>query len=320
MEKINRNNIPENLYTITQLKKQGLRPLEKEPQYYTYNQYGKMYYLYDINKTRKIKKRILTEKQLIALAEGRRLRKVCKICSKEFNYINELDSYKVCFECNYKCDYFFQEYKEIDNIKLFKDLLDKKDKYIILDAETTGLNEYDQVIELSIIDLDGNVLFNSLFNPTIEVSKDAENINGLNKKFLSKEPKWNEKWEEIKSILKDRISLIYNSSFDYRLIKQTCNSFNVEFLDFDVKCIMRLYSEYIGSERWVSLEKAYQYEVGDIVQGHRSLADCRMCLEIIKAIAERKIFIDEHIKDIAYAVIKLRGELKYYQNIFENLV
>lgn len=316
MEKINRNDIPENLYSITQLRKRGLKPSTKEPKYFTYNQYGKMYYLYDIAETIKIKKRNLTEKQLKALAEGRKLRRVCKVCNKEFKFVDELDSYKVCYKCNNTYDIFLQECKEISNIKLFKDLLDKKDRYAILDTETTGLESNDQVIELSIIDLDGNVLFDSLFNPTIEVSAGAKNVHGLSNKVLLNEPIWSEKWEEIKSILKDKVILAYNSSFDYRLIKQTCDAFNIEFIDFNTKCLMRLYSEYIEYDRWISLQKAYEMEVGDIIQTHRALGDCRMCLEIIKSIANRTVEVNNNTKDIVYKVLELRGDLKCYKNMF----
>jgi len=38
---------------------------------------------------------------------------------------------------------------------------------IFLDTETTGVGLYDLVIEVGIVDLDGNVLFNSLINPDI---------------------------------------------------------------------------------------------------------------------------------------------------------
>lgn len=316
LEKINRNNIPKNLYSITQLKEQGLKPLSKEAKYYTYNQYGKMYYLYDINETKKIKKRTLTEKQLKALEEGRRLRKVCKICNEEFNYVDELDGYKVCHKCNHIYNRFFQEYKEIRNIKLFTNFLENKDKYIILDTETTGIESNDQIIELSIIDLDGNILFDSLFKPSIEVSRNAESVHGLSNKILSNAPIWSEKWEEIKFILKDKIALIYNSPFDYNLIKQTCDAFNVEFVDFNVECLMRLYSDYIDSKRWVSLQRAYESEVGDITQSHRALGDCKMCLELINSIANRTVTIDKNIKDTAYNIVELRGELKYYENMF----
>lgn len=316
LEKINRNNIPENLYSITQLKERGLKPLTKEPKFYTYNQYGKMYYLYDIAETKKIKKRTLTEKQLQALAEGRRLRKVCKICNKEFKFIDELDNFKVCHKCNNIYDRFFQEYKEISNIGLFKNLLDNKDKYIILDTETTGLGDHDQIIELTIIDMNGNILFDSLFNPSIEVSEGAENVHGLTNDMLSNKPIWIDKWDEIKSILKDKVALIYNSSFDYRLMKQTCRAFNVEFVPFKTKCLMNLYSDYIEYDRWISLEKAYMTEVGDITQSHRSRGDCGLCLELIESISNRKVTIDTRIKDIAYKIVELRGDLKYYENMF----
>lgn len=315
MEKINRNNIPEDLYTITQLKKQGLKPIEKEPKYFTHNQYGKVYYLYNINETKEIKKRLPTEKQLEALTNGRRLRKVCKVCNIEYRYITDLDNHKICYKCNEYCNMFFQQYVETTNIKLFKDLLDHKDTYIILDTETTGLEDYDQVIELSIIDLDGNVLFDSLFKPSIDVSKGAENIHGLDNKVLSNQPIWSNKWNEIKSILKDKTVLIYNSSFDYDLIRQTCKAFKVEFTHFDTKCLMNLYSEYIDSKRWVSLENAYLTEVGDIKQSHRALSDCIMCIELIKTIAARPHIIDSNLKEIASKVLKLNGKLKQYAAI-----
>lgn len=317
MEKINRNNIPDNFYSITQLKEVGLRPVDKTPKYFTYNQHGKLYYLYDITETIKVKKRIPTEKQLKALEEGRRLRKVCKICSNELNYIHELDSYKICYRCNNTCDRFLQEYREIYNIRLFKRFLDNKNKYVILDTETTGLEEYDQVIELSIIDLAGITLFDSKFNPTIKVSKGAENIHGLSNEILSSESIWIDKWEEIKAILKDKTVLIYNSSFDCRLIKQTCRAFDVEYTQLNTECIMKLYSEYIDYNRWVSLENAYGVEVGDIVQSHRALSDCHMVLELIKSIANRKQIIDKDIKDTAYKVLELKGTLKIHEDMFK---
>ena len=50
---------------------------------------------------------------------------------------------------------------------------------LILDTETTGLGDEDEVIQLGIVDLEEWVLFNSLFRPTIEVSPGALAVHGI---------------------------------------------------------------------------------------------------------------------------------------------
>ena len=42
-----------------------------------------------------------------------------------------------------------------------------KNKYIIIDTETTGFHPYDgdELLQVSIIDTDGNVLFDEYFKP-----------------------------------------------------------------------------------------------------------------------------------------------------------
>ena len=54
-------------------------------------------------------------------------------------------------------------------------------KKVILDFETTGLNaEYDEILQVSAIDQDGNVLINEYCKPkNINSWEDAEEIHGI---------------------------------------------------------------------------------------------------------------------------------------------
>lgn len=88
-----------------------------------------------------------------------------------------------------------------------------KDRYVILDTETTGLDSDAEVIELSIIDMDENILFNSLIKPLNTVSAEASAIHGITDDMLAGAPAWPTVWQKIKSVLRCKTLLIYNDQF-----------------------------------------------------------------------------------------------------------
>jgi hypothetical protein len=50
---------------------------------------------------------------------------------------------------------------------------------LILDTETTGLEAHDEVIQLAIVDMRGNVILQSLVRPTVPVGTEARTIHGI---------------------------------------------------------------------------------------------------------------------------------------------
>ena len=52
-----------------------------------------------------------------------------------------------------------------------KHVIDNPGKYLFLDTETTGL--YGEIIELSIVGIDGNVLFDKLLRPKCRIEEGA---------------------------------------------------------------------------------------------------------------------------------------------------
>lgn len=82
-----------------------------------------------------------------------------------------------------------------------------ENKYIVLDTETTGLNAAeDELLQVSIIDNEGTVLFDSYIRPTQHTEwAEAERVNHITPEMVADAPTIAEVMPEINDILKDMI-------------------------------------------------------------------------------------------------------------------
>lgn len=160
---------------------------------------------------------------------------------------------------------------------------------VILDTETTGL--YDaEIVEVAVIDLDGDVVFHSLVKPVHEIPESATAVHGITNEMVKDAPSWLEVWEKLFALIEDRLVLIYNAEFDTRLMIESFEAHldddsdelyeyvdQVNRLTVDVECVMQTYANLIDSPRWVKLAEAAGREIA-----HRALDDCRACLDVVK--------------------------------------
>ena len=158
---------------------------------------------------------------------------------------------------------------------------------IILDTETTGLDSYiDEILQLSIIDEQGNVLFNERFKPIIATEwKAAERVNGISPQMVADCEDIYHYFGEIQQILYDADTIIgYNTDFDLSFL-QSCDFRLYE--DIETIDVMKMFapiygewSEYNQDYKWQKLTTCaayYNYNWG-IDAAHDSLADCRATL------------------------------------------
>lgn len=149
---------------------------------------------------------------------------------------------------------------------------------VILDTETTGMDGAAQIIQLGIIDMQGNTLFDSLLRPTVDIQPGAAAVHRMTEHHLTNSPTICDVIEQIREIMFRRKVIIYNASFDSRILRQTLEAFKLDtdwLEQVNYQCAMQIYSDHIGVRKWQKLEG------GD----HTALGDCLAVLKLLRRMA-----------------------------------
>lgn len=171
----------------------------------------------------------------------------------------------------------------------------------ILDTETTGLWESAEIVEISIIDHQGHVVFDSLVKPQRPIPADATAIHGITNDMVATAPTWAEIHDTVCQIVSSKPLVIYNAEYDMRLMSQTARRYGLPPVEADAHCAMLAYAEFWGEwndsrgeYRWQKLTAAAQQQAVTVEgQAHRALADVRMTLGVMQAMA-REESVCEH--------------------------
>lgn len=153
---------------------------------------------------------------------------------------------------------------------------------VILDTETTGLDGKAQIVQLSILSVTGDTLFDSLVKPTVPISPSAWEVHGIGLSDLHNAPRMPDIVNQVRDILSPVPVIIYNAPFDLRILNQSLRAYSLPtdwVHTLDSHCAMRQYSAYKDADKWVKLP------AGD----HSALGDCRATLKIILEMAQAGI-------------------------------
>jgi DNA polymerase III subunit epsilon len=176
-------------------------------------------------------------------------------------------------------------------VEMARKLLKKNPVY--LDTETTGLDNKAEIIEVSIVDHDDQVLLEQLFKPLRSIPADSAKIHGITDQDVQDKPDWKSMWPEIYALLKDRIIGMYNAEFDLRMFDQTNRLHNIKAAPFKGFDVMKLYAQYNGD--WVASRRSYRYiklvDAGAacgiaIPNSHRTTDDTRLTRALTHYIAD----------------------------------
>lgn len=285
--------VPDNLKTKTGLGKIGLKLADGQQRVAvkTHWHYSTPDYdLYEVSQAIPIAPP--TPAQLAAMEKARKqanLNSTCAQCGDPFQFVGS--RYKIdhgdgegayiCFLCrDRRC--------AVAWAKSFLGL----PSAIILDTETTGLDDQAQIVDIAIINVAGEVLFNSLVKPTIPIPQQASRIHGITDQDVATAPAWPDIHTDIADILATAPTIaIYNAEYDARLIRQTIAAHKMEepeqitTLDTVIRCAMHIYASWYG--QWSDYHRSYRWQKlkdGD----HRALGDCLATLDCIKQIAANR--------------------------------
>jgi DNA polymerase III epsilon subunit-like protein len=296
MEYFNSTNpAPLHLMTKTQGKEQGLT-LKKnaQPVGYRVNQWSKEeYYLYPPEAFQP--KRAPTEKQLAALAAGRELLG-SSACNTEGCTNRCYDDWQTGRRSRY-CDDCQGRKRKSNAADTARAWLDADP--VILDSETTGLDDNAEIVELALIDAQGNTLIDTLIKPIDPIPQEVIDIHGITNEMVADAPTFAEVIPDLLRHAEGRPIVVYNSEYDNRLIKQSAVKAGMpseelwHLIDSQSNhCLMKLYARYYGTPgrhggyKWYKLHLAAGHCGIDSTGAHRARADCVMTLGILKALAE----------------------------------
>jgi DNA polymerase-3 subunit epsilon len=195
--------------------------------------------------------------------------------------------------------------KREDAIRYAKTLMEKKAGCII-DTETTGLDGEARICDIAIIDMDGNVLIDTLVNPGIPIPEKLTLIHGITDEMVKDAPMWPEIIDQVQDVLiKYQPIVIYNADYDLRMLRQHSEIYGMDILKKEGRkslltlqyhCAMKLYSTFVGEMnpkrgtlKWHKLQDAATQCNVEVSTAHRALADCITTLGVIKFMAEQPV-------------------------------
>lgn len=157
---------------------------------------------------------------------------------------------------------------------------------IVIDTETTGLDaDTDELLQVSIIDSQGNTLFNSYIKPLFTENWDeAMAVNHITPEMVANAPNIIEVKQEINKIINSANVIVgYNILFDLEFLA----AFGIENSKATVIDVMQDFADIYGEwsdkygcnkcQKLTKCAEYYGYDWGTDI-AHDSLADCRATL------------------------------------------
>ncbi|GGX36467.1 3'-5' exonuclease [Streptomyces chryseus] len=207
---------------------------------------------------------------------------------------------------------------------------------VVLDSETTGLDEDARVVELAVLNSRGEVLLDTLLDPGVPVPDDAAEIHGITSAALVGAPTFSDVLVQLTGLLDGKRCLIYNRGYDVGRLR---HELTLHYLDgaareaaaeaeaagtvpedvreralvwarkqaaawLDVMTfedVMIPYSDWVGdwSEYWGN--NRWQPLDG----GHRAAEDCRAVLRCLESMG--RAYADEYAMAAAGPAARARG-------------
>ena len=156
---------------------------------------------------------------------------------------------------------------------------------LIIDTETTGLDESAEIVEIAIIDAAATFEFVAMIKPERPIPERVTQIHGITNAMVEPMPSAAMLWPIVRGVIADRHLLAYNSAFDAQMMEQ---SFGLEaFREWD--CLMHMFLTFEGLQwRGIKLDIVCG-KLGIEAGGHRALPDAKAAREVLRWLARQEV-------------------------------
>lgn len=160
---------------------------------------------------------------------------------------------------------------------------------LFLDTETTGLGRHDEIIDIALVDIDENVIYQSFVKPNKPIPKSVTDLNGITNDMVADAPSLKDIYQHINDLCRDKTVVMYDADFCIRMMKQSLSSIDCPNINYF--CLMKEYSEHWGkydghqqSYKWQKLISActqQQIQIFD-VEANRAVGDAILIKRLYK--------------------------------------
>ncbi len=258
-----------------------------------------------------------TDQQLAALVKARAAlakKHTCERCGCEdparglqkhsdyriYETLRDGEKHRYCISCRI---YFRWIDARLQIEAQLQALFEQRTPFLLLDTETTGKLEHRgfQIVEVAVVNQDGQVLYQSLCKPDIAMQSSASEVSGITDAQLADAPTFAQVWPSLVQVLASTDAPIYtwNADFDRQALLLTAKRFQLPVpaavsSKNRWRCAMKLHARWYGE--WSNGKNDYRYqplewactELG-IEEGgyHRAIGDTLNVLRVLRAIAAR---------------------------------
>ncbi|GHO83718.1 3'-5' exonuclease [Dictyobacter formicarum] len=119
---------------------------------------------------------------------------------------------------------------------------------LILASKTLNITGSDEIIELAIVDIYGQMVFNSLIKPSQPITAMDGNQQGIATNMLAQAPTFPDIWPQIYPLLIQNELIIYNAAFYLRSLRQAAARYQLALPAIVSHCMMAKYAVYAGEK------------------------------------------------------------------------
>lgn len=172
----------------------------------------------------------------------------------------------------------------------------KAKKPVFFDTETTGVGPHDVLVEIGIVDLQGNSIYSTLIKPPFPIPPESTAIHEITNADVKNERNFGKVWAEIQTAFKGHLVIAYNADFDVRLMQQSATKAGLKWKTpwTDVQDLMELYAAYYGQPgtrhryKWQKLANAGKQCNIALPNSHHAIDDAKLAAAVLRFMAKEE--------------------------------
>lgn len=183
--------------------------------------------------------------------------------------------------------------KLVADAQAFQEMV-RTESYVILDTETTGLEE-GEICQVAVVDDRGKILMYELVRPVRGIPAAATRIHGITNQQVADARLWVDVSNDLQKLLAGKNVVIYNAVYDRKMMHKSAEAAGLPRVEWKELCkfwcametfavVYAEWNEYRGNYRWQKLRDAARWFHATVQVEHDALGDCMTTLAVVEGI------------------------------------